>query len=205
MSLGPSLTTSVQRPIFIPSPSRLRSLGERTNFPSRRVRNPTPRLRMTQGPCSRSSTARTVLVHTKRRIASYFPASNAKQLANLTNTHNGTVLTKEVIHSCHGELIQPIDSSLPNSHYLLNPDQSLVVYPNHPLPTTHCSFNPDRLHHPSPFFFTRIPLTCLLLGIATRTTTTPTERMRTKSPPARTATLSGVTARLKHSVFFFPN
>ena len=115
---------------------------------------------------------------------------------------NKSVLTKVVIHSCHGELMQSIARYLPNlphlyhPHYLLNPDQSLVVYPNHPLPTTHCSFNPDHLHHPGPSFSTRIPLTCLL-GIATRTTTTPT-----KSPSARTATLSGVTARLKPSVFF---
>ena len=200
MSLGPRLTTSVQRPISIPSPSRARSLGEQPNFPPGTIEYPCPR--MIQRSSARSSTARTVLVSTKQKIARHFPALNAKRLGSLTNTPNDSVLTKEVTHSCHGELIQPIDSSLPNPHNLLNPDQSLVVYPNHPLPTTHCSFNPDRLHHPSPFCFTRIPLTCLLLGIATRTTTTPTERMRTKSPPAKTATLSGVTARLNSSVFF---
>ena len=203
MSLGLRLTTSVQRPISIPSPSRARSLGEQQNFPPGTIKYPCPR--MIQRSSARSLTARTVRVSTKRKIARLFPALNAKRLGSLTNTPNDSVLTKEVTHSCHGELIQPIDSSLPNPHYLLNPDQSLVVYPNHPLPTTHYSFNPDHLHHPGPSFSTRIPLTCLL-GIATRTTTTPTERMRTNSPPARTETLSGVTARLKPSVFFFfPN
>ena len=132
MSLGPRLTTSVQRPISIPFPSRARSLGEQQNFPPGTIKYPCPR--MIQRSSARSSTARTVLVSTKRKTA-----LNAKRLGSLTNTPNDSVLTKEVTHSCHGELIQPIDSSLPNPHYLLNPDHSLVVYPNHLLPTTHCS------------------------------------------------------------------
>ena len=186
MSLGPSLTTSVQRPIFIPSPSRLKSLGERTNFPSRRVRTPTPRPRMTQGSYTRSSTARTVLVHTKRRIASHFPAPNVKQLASLTNTPNGTVLTKGVTPSCHGKLTW-------------SSDQSLVASPNHLLPTapTH---HPDHLHHPSPSCPPRI-FFMYILGMTTRSITTPKGRTMTKSPPV-TATLSGVT-EMDSSAFFF--
>ena len=123
---------------------------------------------------------------------------------------NKSVLTKVVIHSCRGELMQSIArylSNLPHlyhPHYLLNPDQSLVVYPNHLLPTTHCPFNPDHLHHPGPSCSIRIvPLMCLL-GIETRTTISSTGHLRTKSPLAKTATLSGVTARLNSSVFF-PN
>ena len=206
MSLEPRLTTSVQRPIFTPSPSRARSLGEQPDFPTRLIGNLRPR--PPQGSSTRSSTARTALVHTRRKIAFNIPVLNAKRLASLTNTLSDYVLTKVVIHSCRGELTQSIaryrlhPPHLFHPHYLLNPDQSLVVSPNHLLPTTHCPFNPDHLHHPGPSCSIRIvPLMCLL-GIKTRTTISPTERMRTKSPPAKTATLSGVTAKMNSSVFF---
>ena len=62
---------------------------------------------------------------------------NAKRLAGLTNTRNDYALIEEVTRSYHGKFTQLIVRyrlNLPHlyhPHYLANPDQSLVAYPNH--------------------------------------------------------------------------
>ena len=143
MSLGPRLTTSVQRPISIPSPSRARSLGEQPNFPPGTIKYPCPR--MIQRSSARSSTASQNCsgLH-KTKNCSTFPCVKCKATGKpdehsqrLCPDKGGYPQLPWRANSAHRQFT-------PHPHYLLNPDQSLVVYPNHPLPTTHCSLIQPR-------------------------------------------------------------